>query len=538
MKRIWEENNEIYLDLFDDEFYDLDTLLAGKGHERRLANIKLHLLLWMVLGKTVVVPEQWALSSRLCQQVINEIADSFLRYLKNSDYHGMRYPIRIQSLTRAQPENFQHHALEGGLMDRLKNKRRLRLDHALDIEINGSAEVVRDSLNNTIKRASVRELIRGELDFSLMREKVHDEFLKDLTSCGVAKDIRSDTIDLLSGTLVFHSAVRDSGRFKLYSPYRNVLQSTQESAIANYVEAVHWVVFNTEYSSSDDDRVKAIQSMFVEADRKNMPRSSIMSMWKIIGTFDADIRIFIERLGRLCLHGAISEQYHVAYGTNGMAGGLDLREFDDFEKGLQERVRDRLTRQEFGIGPESCDALTLVPNYLTLEDNPKNDVFDFSRVSWETIWYELWDYLYAPEWEKSREKLSKDLERAMRSSPEDCSAEWDRIFATICNRFSMIQFKRSVEHSAIGVFTITAVEEADNLIRTTDSEPTFHDFSSLTENISLALNLPSFFHFLSRVPKLVDELKQAGEALRETRIFEKRDSTKIGSMKTLGSEIR
>ena len=104
----------IYLDLFDDAIYEPKSLYRNDGYfSYELNLLRMHIFLWLLFGKKIIVPEQWAVSSASFQIVIGEL----LMGKRNAEeFTGRVYPNPIKILTIDRGVNAED-ALAGAFVD-------------------------------------------------------------------------------------------------------------------------------------------------------------------------------------------------------------------------------------------------------------------------------------------------------------------------------------------------------------------------------------------------------------------------------------
>ncbi len=210
--------SRVYLDLNDDGLYD-----RAKDHDLRFEGLKAHIrtitFLHVLLDRAIAVPEQWAVSSAACIQVLGELVEGFTTYVERGG-NAKHPPVAFTTMHRSAQVVGQAprgKELLAALWERSLSSSRLRLADAVDTE-QGSGQgfaaadlSTRSALPDFLKRA-VHEYDLGPDD----RHRITDGLSTALNSRATAKALvsmslyvrRFDTLEVRDG-LEYTESLRD-----------------------------------------------------------------------------------------------------------------------------------------------------------------------------------------------------------------------------------------------------------------------------------------------------------------------------------------
>lgn len=432
----------LYLDLFDDEFYDISCFdKLETTHEKELNAIRLHLLLWFALGRTAIIPEQWVISSATTSIIISEILPSFYDYIQGTKQSNLPPPIIFSSFKRG--ETRQSEMLRAAFIERLQ-KARIKLSPTFNQgEINQSA--IRQGLINFFRDGSYDLHIGDENKRRNSSLDIALESLADaLTSSTITQGERNEnrcTYERIANILLYNKIIMDSGKFVTSSALTESNLYTYGTNIEEEITIIKHTSNNEKYKHCTDDRIKSLRGMFSKAEQDDIPLTQIMTLHdKYLPDLPNQQKSFILRLGQRCMHKAISNQFGADFATNGMSADFGVG-LDPFERDFHNSVRDQQLSSVSKLQRRQIDPISVVcDNYSTL-GRSTIESYDFAnQLEWSNnIWPNVWKFLYDPIYEKRRSKIKYLYNNISNNKDLDKFDEWNYYIDEITSQLHYIK---------------------------------------------------------------------------------------------------
>jgi hypothetical protein len=420
----------VYIDLFDDGIPLRNPLHGVEGFEGSLLDVvRFQVLLCVLLKRSIVVPETWAVSSPLFLTVAREVLNAWRMQWWKTDGQGKsslqlaRAPIVLHFLPVNHAES-PVQAYLNSLQWRLSTGRRLMFSAALAATPTpgGDAARVRAELGQALKKIvdapqvgqdaidTVRQTLTSMLE--IIDEPIHARTVA-ASMCCLLEHLRSSTWKDVS--LVF-----DESGFRRHAAVqvehvRTALASTASSLVGEF-----------------ETNVLGFQAFFERAGKSGIHFGDIMGLERLLADEQDLVAEPIRAFGRYVL----SRAYAASVGADNQSFSMGFhcrRTAPEFASAMLagvlslERRPDPLAQ----AGPAFEDFVRLAPD----RDYDLADTLDWARV---------WDNIVAiashPDWDKRVDKMKHELYTLPESELRD-PARWQDFFDTVNASVQDILFK-------------------------------------------------------------------------------------------------
>lgn len=348
----------IYLDLFD------DGLLVNNAYFRadddRNANLtkslldaaRFQILLAILFGRQIVIPESWAVSSPIFHRIFNEINSSFPSQVNKRDHAGVVSEATMFPFSFCLFSNQSKHSSKAYLLalaNRLSNDKRVKfLDQivytgedygTLDIGARSKiSKVIIDFVNST-----------GTDEISSLKLKPFEESITDAicstapanTDLSIAASIAANYVSIVKQLM--NPIVNKSTNY-----WNSSGQIIQTEMVGQSVSEI----FNSLKSAvslkdTHPNEYQEFCEFFQEASTNKFANSDVMGMWKLLNNRSDNMKLIIEAFGRYCLNrgygrstGAVQSTVSFKYYCKGnefqfaydLLGEMATREHNNEEK--------------------------------------------------------------------------------------------------------------------------------------------------------------------------------------------------------------
>lgn len=458
------KNRGVYLDLFDDGIPGRNLLaedVHGDSLEERLVHTaKFQILVAILFGESIIVPEPWIISSPTFLNVADEIQDHYRKYVRKSDAIGKR-----KHLT---PPVFVFTFLDDA--DRPLTSKYLNA-FANRLEQNRRIQCLSGFMDDTDPKNSQRHALA-----SFMRSWI-DQIEANL---GTIDSFEEKLSERLSSWM----PDRRDGGYRVSSAIANVMRYLQtirnkdisvpwgpgsESRYRHHLQFQVELVRNAVTHSQDllahhGDEMDIFRAFFEEAEHKKIPLSDVMAMARLLVNYPDFMKEKISAFGRYVLnrglaHGAGS--YFSCLSFDFYARGKTTQ----FDRALMEKV---LTNERKAKWAD-------FPTFMQLAHGREYDLA--KSIDWPATWQSCADVLNDPGWARRREKIVERLMKHNESEQQQVEL-WQELFDRVNGSFHDIQFRITGNYPSI----IDVTRKALSTIKDNASEGTIQAVTSLSED--------------------------------------------------------
>lgn len=438
---------ETYIDLFDDALYRWPSEV-----ESNYASLKNHLRVLvftnLILGRAVLVPEQWAVSSAACIDVLAEVAAGYRRYQAGrlANRTSAALPIRFACFDRSSEVVGQVRTgfeLPTALLERAIVGRRLRLSERID------AGAGRDALR-TLMTACVQDDRPDPfgVDFQLR--------LEDILYDGA----RAGGLAALFGYARQGATVRQAAG------------GSYAGHLAAYFNSVRTVVAQPEVGVSDP---APYLDLFDRVDKAGVPHHEYVRMLPVIADGDPEARATMEHVFRSGMHIGLAST---------VGAGMAALSYGCYETARPAPGAEALSVAAAKHGPGTSAPFGLEAQaYEVLTSRAVLAPVDKADDRWERAWSQMFATMTSTEFIKLRGRVliaadqaaAKDVSRRSQAVLDD--------FVGFCMReFETFEFRNAPENRVsisvsrkhagvqIALSTVGAIAGATALL-TSDSDP-------------------------------------------------------------------
>ena len=289
-----------YIDLFDDALYDVFQFDHDLGVFKDHFNaIRYQLFLAILFNKTIVVPEQWAVSSAMFMQIVGEMLDGLEgrettmvpAKQPSLDYCTANPPLLISYQNRGVDRSLAYlHAF----IERLDSHRRIQLSSLLVVPENDRPVPQRTQLSGYFKEIvnANRGVVQNWLTFQLELEAIFE-------SPRMARNVRN--LFRYLSTFPANQVCYDENKYR--------------TRLAHNVIDVKNAV-NADALSQLGPEMEAFREFFKRVLRDNIPFDQIMVMQDTLSGYSDESRALIQKIGRFVMHGALAENIGANFTTS------------------------------------------------------------------------------------------------------------------------------------------------------------------------------------------------------------------------------
>lgn len=417
-------NRAVYIDLFDDGIPTCNPLLELKAFEGRLLDVaRFQVMLAVLLGRPVVVPETWATSSPLFLMLANEVLSDYPEQVWSKDQSSGK-AIKVEA---PPPFVFRFQDARDGesaavsylraLQARLQGGRRLLFADTLarpDATPQAAANPLRDSLANVIADILERRRVgRDDFDdFHAGAMTAMERFEPPKVASATASSMRS-----LLRYLRRPAASRVAARFD---------EAAYRQTMAEQVGHVHAAVASGHLMDEFEGPLTGFQRFFAKAEQarkaQNLSFADVMGMQRLLIGEPPDVVNVVEAFGRYVLNRA----YAASVSADSQAVSLDYYcrgQSNRFESELLKSVvrGERRPNQLAAEGPDFDDFINLAP---------QRDYDLADSLDWPKVWRQVAQLAVQPDWIRQRDELKAQIYRLSEAELRD-PLVWRSFFDSI-----------------------------------------------------------------------------------------------------------
>jgi len=279
-----------YFDLFDDELWEV-----SKGRREKegplLDTIRFKIVLALVSGKTLVVPEQWAISSPSFISIAAELLEPFFEDRKAGKMPRLPFIIGFGDFRDHDPKSNPYRS---ALVDRLRDaRRRLKFSDAVDVDQTEDAGPLRAKIASVIADADPYD--------SSLSERLNDLIQNRASVAGIVQLLRYCEIP---GTSKTYQDAQYQGNLgaHLLRVKQFVLHDTEWTLEAREKDDPDNIV---PVSDSDFSVISEFKDFFNSPEAENNPGAYVMLMQRARERYSVEGATFIEIMGRVGMHAAL-----------------------------------------------------------------------------------------------------------------------------------------------------------------------------------------------------------------------------------------
>ena len=358
-----------YIDLFDDELYSLAQIEAEAGSSERLLylenSIRLQILLSIMRGNQIVLPEQWASSSAVCLKVISEVAQGYMDFRRNHGRKVFRDSEPFLLVRNPKHESEVDNVYVSVLINRLKNDSRLCLSSKV-YDVNQQ-----ECYDN-----------RQKLLLFFTDQKSHEMLSasKDLGDI-LSDDLADHILTVADYFNEFPKCVLSYNEKGYYGGIASRLTNVRAKCVPE-VEGLE--IFEKELFDE-------LQYFFTTAKEEHgIKIYQLMDLWEHskTGGYGADVQVFIENIGRNIMHSSMSEQINSGF-TSFFHGSINSKADAD-RLGRVDPVVKKALDISISAQDDFSDSFDMFAN------NSYNELYKESegQVTSSQAWAGTWDKIF------------------------------------------------------------------------------------------------------------------------------------------------
>lgn len=387
--------NGVYLDLFDDGIPKKNLLVESVepgSLEARLANTaRFQILLCLLFGRSVIVPEAWLISSATFLRIAQEIEEYYSLELEERDAIGRVYkptpPVFQVSFLDDEPAPLTTKYLLA-FARRLEENRRIE---CLTGVLQAQSEIAKD------QRRHLAAFMRKQIPRSDTLAMSIDRFQADLNellssmSAGPEASLRAWSASRAISGVLRYLAAKPADILAL--TWGKDGECRYRTHAATQVALVHKVVDWMGDKSNYTTEVEAFKFFFDNVRAANVQFADIMGMQQLLAKFDPPMAKIIRAFGRYVLNRGY------AMGVQSSLAGVSFKfyaqgENSEFYNELMGSILNRerkTTEVEF-------------PGFLELTYGHEYDLAD--SIDWPATWKACAAVVNNPMWTKKRDEIS------------------------------------------------------------------------------------------------------------------------------------
>lgn len=437
-----------YIDIFDDALYEPSLYVSTPtDYEDLHHTIRLQILVTLLFGNQVIVPEQWAVSSLPFLRISNEVIKAYTPDIEIKIDSGppipdlVDPPIVISFWDRGTPQKDQ---LALAMYSRLSSGRRLGLTSSLREVKDGETTSQRKNLT-TIFRDLAENRNRPAKDDRRITRLIRDEL--DNSAAAVYIRELSAYLDKYPDAVKWH----DPGGYG--------------EALSRQVESVSHVCFNDGALIEQGGLlIKEFQEFFIESRKLDIKPDEISKMWEIARRYSDESYYLITKMGQYCMHRSMSEKISANYDSTfyGSFGDGPRSVFD-------EKVVNSVRKRYIDSGNFTMKYRDL--QFLATEHAVNYDLYD--KFNWTEVWSNVAEFSRSPQWRQVLIELRATLNEVEADEIHQ-NAVWKRAFDRINDRMRSFTFRSSPRYEGFAEILVNVVKDArDTAVAGPASDPRF-----------------------------------------------------------------
>ncbi|WP_421901378.1 hypothetical protein [Maridesulfovibrio sp.] len=404
-----------YIDLFDDELYFPEEYGVKGGVNEKLLHlentIRLQIVMALLSGKQIVIPEQWMSSSATCLKIVSEVTRGYLKYRQNpeneSSENQVSPPFIIGYLSDSGVGGMDHYV--SCFLKRLKGNNRLCFSPKLSLE---------DNKENASTRSELINFFDTEKRYQFDSVGVRDE-LKDIIGNG---KIAGYILDIVRYFNSFPENPKKSPRMYFYYD-----KSQYYAGIENKLRQVRAKCVPSATNDSYEKEIYEELELFFRTakDKHNIPIGELLMLWwhSQKGGYTSQAKIFIENIGRNILHSSLAEQINCDY-SSFFHGCINTKIEDEYLFKIDPVVKNSVALS-WGDNNKKGDDFDIFARKFSrrlFEETDRNDVV---RKEWSDNWQGIFETMdskdFVSRYAEKRTKFIKDAEKYKNYFDDDIS---------------------------------------------------------------------------------------------------------------------
>lgn len=382
-------DNRYYFDLLDDGLYRLDADISKQGNPQQLIQVlRFQFLLCALFHRTVIVPEQWLISSATFREVAFEVIRHWTPFVDRRTGYGeqsqrrVEPPIAFSFYDRGKTASPFDHYLHA-FVERLESGRRVQQAVSLDLASATTAGRI---------RAELKTLLTDQMEAG-RSEAFQDDFLDGLVPLiGEQPAIRLATVSRYVGRLARrHALPLDQTAY--HRQLRHCLQRLKDIVRDPPFYA------QLEQHTGGTDRLRLLRELFDTAERDKVQLHELTDLWRLIPrNLSEDSRrhaLSLEAIGRAIMHRALKEESASDLGSLGIGLYRPDSGGDAFESDIL-----RFVCSPAGHVPAREERTAAASDFDMAVLNAGATYDMAQRISWPEVWRDIWVYAYSEPWER------------------------------------------------------------------------------------------------------------------------------------------
>lgn len=422
----------VYIDLFDDGIPQKNLLIESNERgslETRLAHTaRFQILLCLLFGRSVLVPEAWLVSSPTFLRIAQEIEEHYSPELEERDSIGARFrpspPVFLVSFFDEVPAPLPSKYLQA-FARRLDDSRRIE---CLTGVLQAHGDVAKDQRRHLAaflrKWIPASDVVPVPIDHF---QRALAEFLLGMAEGPGATDRAWTAARAISGVLRY---LDSKPATFLDVPWGIEGERRYRTHMAEQVKRVQTVVSLGGGRLNDHTaQLQAFQSFFAEVAQKQIQFTDVMGMSRLLVNYDPAVAQTVSAFGRYVLNRGYAsgvQSPHAGMSFNFYAQGSA----SEFNLALMSAVLNEERRTTWAD----------YPGFLQLAHGREYDLAD--TIDWPATWKACAAVVNDPKWAEKRKKISDRLMK------HDDTAQlgddlWEDLFDRVNGEFLDLRFKFS-----------------------------------------------------------------------------------------------
>lgn len=402
----------VYIDLFDDGLCDWSSG-PGSNFETLKNHLRLVVFTSILFERRIVVPEQWAVSSAACIDVLGEVAAGYRLHARGcEDKAEAKAPLPFEFVCFPRSQTFAaagepRRALAAALFERAGSGRRLRTSAAVDTET-----------NRPVERREALTALMGEALESRVGEAFHDGF----------EDRLGEILDDPGRAARLASLLRHNEQTGIVT---RVDYDSYGALLRRHYDAVRHGFERIEFAKDDD--LRAYREFFEIVERDGIPGHEYARMLRAIYGRAPEAVASIEHVFRHGMHDALSGLTG-ARSTTLTFGAYEKTPSGPFEEALTLAAVSSRGADGAAFSAAEADAFALLTRAA-----PKS-----ARLSalWTDEWRKLFDMARSADFIILRGRVYAEAGRLRTKTGGADVAALDDLMAHVLKRLDAFDFKR------------------------------------------------------------------------------------------------
>lgn len=369
------KHRSLYLDLFDDGLYDIVAVEGSRLEDTAHFNLlRLQALCAILFRRTMVVPEQWAVSSATFLKLAAEVLKNYERTQHRRESRTDEkfviapFPFELRCFRRNGID--PRHAYLVALAERAAKGHRIQLGSELATNADGGRA----------RRAKIEGVCRTAFEGGGFDNSSQNRLVDSLCEC-LTEEV-AQWIGLLAKR-VYDSNPDDT----------TFLSGDYSELLGKYVGLVqHTLASDAALRELSAKSTEQFLDFFKQAHARRVDLSRLTQLWEIAKQYD--VAGLIVGVGRYVIHRAMAEKTDSDHG--GFAAPFYFEgQYDDYARLLLERTRHH---QQAKRDLKLSDTSLWVNGRHTAEHH---------QPAWPAVWDKVWESSVSKQWDAMLGKLNE-----------------------------------------------------------------------------------------------------------------------------------